>query len=118
MSNVRKGDKVQAKVRHSGVKAGAVGTVTGVYQGTFFAVNYPGVDGISYSPATHCDATTGGATAPVASGGGGVGAPAPPAEAALVGAQSYVERVSAWDRIMGFLTSGESGGGVATPPAV
>lgn len=91
MSRVRKGDKVKAKARHSGVAGGAVGTVRAVYSGDYFAVNYPDVAGISYSPAAICEPVTGGsAGAQTAPQPGGTGNPgATPGVAA-----------SAWEKLM------------------
>lgn len=94
MSRVRKGDKVKAKVRHNGVLAGTTGTVTGVYSGDYFAVNYPGVQGVSYSPAAHCLPMSGGsAGAQTAPQPGGTGNPgATPGVAA-----------NAWEKLMAVL---------------
>jgi hypothetical protein len=89
---VRKGDKVRARVHHDGVKSGTVGTVTGVYNGTFYSVNYPGVPGICYSPDPHVIPETGPGTAPPHAPG--ISSPA------LSAAQDHVQRVGIWERIM------------------
>lgn len=98
LSKVRKGDKIVAKVRHDGVKAGTEGVVVGVYSGTFYAVNYPGIPGVCYTPDTHSNATTGPGAAPTpATAPGGTGPPATPPVAATA---EPTDRVGAWGRLM------------------
>jgi hypothetical protein len=82
-----KGAKVKARVHHNGVKAGTEGTITAVYNGTYYAVNYPGVPGVCYSPDPHVIPTAdpdAGSYGPTSGAGG---APTPAA-------------ASVWSRLM------------------
>jgi hypothetical protein len=88
---LRKGDKIRAKVHHNGVKSGTEGKVTGVYSGTYYAVNYPGVSGVCYTPdplADMADSSAPTRTEP------GISSPA------LNAADEHVQRVSTWERLM------------------
>jgi hypothetical protein len=89
---IRKGDKIKARVHHNGVKSGTEGKVTGVYSGTYYAVNYPGVQGVCYSPDPHVIPETGPGAGPQASPG--ISSPA------ISAAQDHIERVGAWHRLM------------------
>jgi hypothetical protein len=92
---VRKGDQIQARVHHNGVKSGTVGKVTGVYSGTYYAVNYPGVQGVCYTPDPHATPVTGPGAAPAAAPG--ISSPA------LSAAQEHIETVGIWSRLMSML---------------
>ena len=98
---VRKGDKVTARVHHDGVRAGTEGKVVGVYSGTFYAVNYPGVQGVCYSPDAHVTAVTGPASGPqTVAAPGGAGTPGPGVSAAVT---EHLVAVGAWEKLMGLL---------------
>jgi hypothetical protein len=97
---VRKGDKIRARVHHDGVKSGTEGKVTGVYSGTYYAVNYPGVQGICYSPDPHVIPLTGPGAAPEADPG--ISSPA------LSAAQHHIDRVGVWSRLMSMVGTGSS----------
>jgi hypothetical protein len=89
---VRKGDKIRARVHHDGVKSGTEGTVTGVYSGVYYAVNYPGVPGVCYTPDPHAVPSTGPGAAPASSPG--ISSPA------LSAATEHIEEVGVWQRLM------------------
>lgn len=106
MGQVRKGDKVQARVHHNGVRTGTEGKVVGVYNGPYYAVNYPGVQGVCYSPDPHVTAVSGGNSgaqpAPVPGGGTPTPGPEGPAQAVV----EHAQRVGSWERLMGLVRRG------------
>jgi hypothetical protein len=89
---IRKGDKIKARVHHNGVRSGTQGTVTAVYTGTYYAVSYPGVQGVCYTPDPHAEAT-----------GDSGDDPAANPSLALSAAQEHLGRVGVWERLMGTL---------------
>lgn len=96
-SRVRKGDTVAARVHHNGIRAGTEGKVTGVYNGTYYAVSYPGVTGVCYTPdpqATPVAGSAAGTGSAPAPGGAGTPGPEPP----TTSASSEI-----WERLMSLL---------------
>lgn len=104
-SKVKKGDKIAARVHHNGVKAGTEGKVVGVYNGTYYAVSYPGIQGVCYTPDPHMVAVSGPAAGPTSSPApGGTGTPgvvpAQPSKAEQEVAD-HAEAVRGWERLAG-----------------
>jgi hypothetical protein len=89
---IRKGDKIKALVHHNGVRSGTQGTVTAVYTGTYYAVSYPGVQGVCYTPDPHAEPTGQSGEAPTSH--------PPNPGPALSAAQEHLGRVGVWERIM------------------
>lgn len=99
---LKKGDKIRARVHHDGVKSGTEGKIVGVYSGTYYAVNYPGVQGVCYTPDQIAAESSGGA--PPSPSRPGMGEP-PASEPgisspALAAANEHVQRVGTWERLM------------------
>jgi hypothetical protein len=97
-AKVRKGDKIRARVHHDGVKSGTEGKVIGAYSGVYYAINYPSVPGVCYSPDPQIEAVTGPATAPGAEPGN--------SSPTLSAAQDHIQRVGVWERLMSMVGVG------------
>jgi hypothetical protein len=97
-AKLRKGDTITARVHHDGVKSGTQGKVVAVYSGTYYAVNYPGVQGICYTPDPHALAVSGPGAAPGAQPG--------QSSPTLSAAQDHIQRVGVWERLMSMVGVG------------